>query len=228
MVTPAALGRTRGNENSLPAPRSRNRSSRRGVRLANSKRASGIRARVRREGRGRFCHRWYETGTGRYTTSDPASRWGLIPIDPLYAYALSNPLRFIDPSGLKVIIDDSGIQDHYDQLKKCYPLFRSLAGYFEAHSSDWRIRLVPSDRPYLDCQLGSNRDADDNTVFVPQGRDCTYTKECIFHEFYERWAIDGAGLAASQGGAGPAHDRAQHFEKLLPPGCCGCDPETAE
>lgn len=97
MVTPAALGRTRGNENSLPAPRPRNRSSRRGVRLANSKRASGIRARVRREGRGRFCHRWYEQQRGFYASADPVGlRAGL----NLFSYAYASPLRFVDPEGL--------------------------------------------------------------------------------------------------------------------------------
>jgi hypothetical protein len=43
--------------------------------------------------------RWYKAGWGRYTQSDPLGKYG--DANP-YAYALDNPLRYADPSGLKV------------------------------------------------------------------------------------------------------------------------------
>jgi RHS repeat-associated protein len=43
--------------------------------------------------------RWYRSGWGRYTQSDPLGKLG----DPNpYAYALDNPIAFADPLGLKV------------------------------------------------------------------------------------------------------------------------------
>ena len=44
-------------------------------------------------------HRWYSLATGRYTTVDPVRRTELDP--HLYAYVNSNPLRFLDPLGLR-------------------------------------------------------------------------------------------------------------------------------
>ena len=95
MTTNAARARTHIAENSLPGLRPRNRTSRRGLALAKSNRASGMRARVRPEGVGDSCHRWYEQQTGRYTSSDP-----LVLLPGLYVYALANPLYWIDPKGL--------------------------------------------------------------------------------------------------------------------------------
>lgn len=46
-------------------------------------------------------HRWYETGTGRYTGPDPLGLWGDL---NLYRYASANPLSWVDPSGLSVLI----------------------------------------------------------------------------------------------------------------------------
>ena len=61
---------------------------------------------------GYSVHRWYETGTGRYTSSDPASARsrfsafrapGSAPVAGIalasYDYALDNPLRLVDPTG---------------------------------------------------------------------------------------------------------------------------------
>jgi len=44
-------------------------------------------------------YRWYEAGTGRYTRTDPVRGTERDP--HLYAYVSSNPLRFIDPLGLR-------------------------------------------------------------------------------------------------------------------------------
>jgi len=45
-------------------------------------------------------HRWYETGTGRYAARDPIGLKG--GINP-FIYARSSPLRFLDPSGERLI-----------------------------------------------------------------------------------------------------------------------------
>jgi RHS repeat-associated protein len=43
-------------------------------------------------------HRHYDPTTGRYTTADPL---GFVDGPSIYAYARSNPQRFVDPSGLR-------------------------------------------------------------------------------------------------------------------------------
>lgn len=43
------------------------------------------------------AHRYYETATGRYSQPDPL---GLLAGPSLFAYGLSDPLRYIDPTGL--------------------------------------------------------------------------------------------------------------------------------
>jgi RHS repeat-associated protein len=60
-----------------------------------------------------FNARYYSNGTGRFLSPDPS---GLVYADPtnpqslnLYAYALNNPLRFIDPTGM--ILCDYGSSD---------------------------------------------------------------------------------------------------------------------
>jgi RHS repeat-associated protein len=47
-----------------------------------------------------FNARWYDPGTGRFITEDPA-RDGI----SWYAYVANNPLRYVDPSGLRRVED---------------------------------------------------------------------------------------------------------------------------
>ncbi len=101
LFSPLAAARAardrRVSENSLPGPRARNRGSRRRVRLAKSQNAPGMRARVRRNRGGDFCHRWYDSGTGRYERPDPEPP---VSATNLYRYAEANPLAYVDRNGL--------------------------------------------------------------------------------------------------------------------------------
>lgn len=137
MSPTAALALAPVAKNSLPGLRPRNQTSRRGVKLAKSNRASGMRARVRPEGVGDSCYRWYVPQTGRYTRTDPLGRWG----DPhLYAYAQSNPMRFSDPKGLDSVGCDlpafAGVLSNDSPCAlaccaahdKCYDNFKCTAG----------------------------------------------------------------------------------------------------
>jgi len=94
----SVLARTHVAGNSLPGLRPRNQTSRRGLKLAKSNRASGLRARVRPEGVGDSCYRWYELQTGRYTSVDPLGPYGS---RHPFAYARNRPLRYVDRLGLK-------------------------------------------------------------------------------------------------------------------------------
>jgi len=182
-----------------------------------------MRPRLQRNGVGDSCHRWYEPQTGRYVSADPHARKGWLGLDLLYSYAASRPTAMVDPLGLKVEVGDTGLQDDYDRLKKCYPLFRSVADHFESDNTTWKISR-PDDRGFP-CSQGGNRFSDRHKIWVPQDLGCKESLRCIFHEFYERWAIDGAGFPKTQMGGGAADDQARHFEQLLPgKKCCECDP----
>ncbi|HVF58576.1 MAG TPA: RHS repeat-associated core domain-containing protein [Thermoanaerobaculia bacterium] len=59
--------------------------------------------------------RWYQPGTGRYSSSDPI---GLAGGDNLYIYGRSNPVAYIDPTGLQLTVapDDPFVPDPFDHL----------------------------------------------------------------------------------------------------------------
>jgi RHS repeat-associated protein len=171
-------------------------------------------------------HRWYEPTAGRYQSNDPVVSVFPSQFQHPYTFAASNPIVYLDPLGLAVQIQDPSTRERYEQLKKCFPLFRSLATSFEHQETVWTVK----DRPSGDCGTGGST-SEVNTFWVPRERpefgnatdNCSTSLRCFVHEFYERWAIDGAGLPQSKMGAGPAHNRAKHFEQLAPVGrCCGC------
>jgi len=58
-----------------------------------------MRASVRRNRSGRFCHRWYEPQTGRYSADDPLGGGSTSG----YAYAGNNPIANTDPLGLVTV-----------------------------------------------------------------------------------------------------------------------------
>lgn len=216
--------------NSLPGLRPRNRATHRGVTLAKSKRAPSLRVRVRPEGVGDSCHRWYETGTGRYLGVDPLST-SYMTEDRVYTYAGSRPLMFQDSLGLKVSFEGEfggGYESYWDRAKECFPKFRPIAEHFERISTEWTIR----DSPFRDgsCLSEPTRRLSKTVVVAPltpefgdEGTLCMEAIRCFVHEFAERYFIDEEGLRKSQGGAGPADKKARELEGEIPRDCCSCE-----
>ena len=58
-----------------------------------------------------FHARQYDPVFGRFTTPDPLSEkyYHLSP----YAYCVSNPLRYIDPTGMEIFINDENSQNEF-------------------------------------------------------------------------------------------------------------------
>jgi hypothetical protein len=159
-------------------------------------------------------HRWPRTSSRGY--------------HPPSHYAAGNPLFFVDPLGLKVVIQNPDTADSYDQLKQCFPLFRQIAQHFE--DDTWTVfgpdrtwTIKDPDFTPASCGVGG-RTSEKRTIWVPPGRDCEGTMRCLMHEFYELWLIRVGGYPRSQIGAGPADDMARRFEEHIPmERCCPCN-----
>jgi RHS repeat-associated protein len=175
-------------------------------------------------------YRWYETGTARYSRRDPLGvirphREALFTANHLYTYAASSPTFFIDPLGLRVIIEDGGVQESYDQLKGCFRFFRVLMTNFEVDTNffgrpvDWHVKTPTWFNPT--CQARGLR-GEGRTVWVPPDLECEDMMRCLLHEFYELWLLEFAGFT-QHGASGPADDRARRAESWIPMGdCCPC------
>lgn len=177
-------------------------------------------------------NRWYAPGTGRYSRPDPLGairpgRESLFAANHLFGYAAANPNFFIDPLGLKVIIENPDTADSYDQLKQCFPLFRQIAEHFEDDTwtdfgldRTWTIKDPDFTPP--SCQVGGRR-SEAWTIFVPPGRDCEGTMRCLMHEFYELWLIRAGGYPKSQMGVGPADDMGLSLRIPMDKCCTDCE-----
>ena len=176
-------------------------------------------------------HRWYGPETGRYTRADPvgALRPGiqaLFETNHLYSYAASNPLFFIDPLGLRVVIDNSLVQERYDELKSCFPFFKVLMSNFEGVAPVYNARVTdpPRRRPDYSCNAsGPLQSAFGLKVWIntKETDTCQEIMGCLFHEFFETWLVGAGGYERSFMGGGPADDRAREFEKKIPfDKCC--------
>ncbi len=168
-------------------------------------------------------HRWYEPGTGRYARVDPLGKTSIDGTRHLFAYSESRPLFFVDPNGLKVVIEDGGVQTAYDNLKDCFPFFRNLMDHYETQTGfrgrdiTWSIKQPVWNPP--SCNAGGLR-GEERTAWVPKELDCELMAKCMVHEFYERWLIDVGGHPQSKGGTGSANDMAKAKESTLPAECC--------
>jgi len=129
-----------------------------------------------------------------------------------------------------VVIKNPDTAASYDQLKKCFSLFRLVAEHFESDAwmpvgldlgldRTWTVK-GPHFYPPTGCQGG--RPSETRTMWVPPGQDCGRTMRCLFHEFSERWLINVAGYDQSSP-SGPADSRARHAQEQIPlDRCCPC------
>jgi RHS repeat-associated protein len=180
-------------------------------------------------------YRWFQGWSGRYTKPDPLSdarpaQMALITVNHPYAYAAANPIYFIDPLGLKVVIENPATSAHYDQLKSCFPLFRSIADHFESDTwrplgfdfgfeRTWTIKDPDFNPP--DCRVGG-RNSELKTIWVPPAQSCKETMKCLFHEFFELW-LTRVGGYQQFGPAGDADNLARRGEDWIPlDRCCPC------
>ena len=84
-----------------------------------------------------FNARWYDPGLGRFITEDPVKdgiNW--------FAYANNNPLRYIDPTGLRAVIGENVetgklvTEDEYEPpevtaaFRRSADSYDSIAGYY--------------------------------------------------------------------------------------------------
>lgn len=153
---------------------------------------------------GNNVDRWYEHQTGRYTSVDPLGFGGG---SPYHYYARSNPLRFADPQGLKIVSIDPGLQSYIDcALAQGPPEFQEAYRYFDdPWWTAWKIRMrsgeemramdqvprVPrgSRSGSEPGQFGSNRITPGEFQIepVPEGESaCEHYVRAIMHEMLER------------------------------------------
>jgi len=87
--------------------------------------------------------RWYRSGWGRYTQSDPIfDLFRKTPDPDLYAYVHNNPLRWVDPLGLAaastIQCDGKGNYEVVNINKKCDAECSEL--HEKSHIADWQAR----------------------------------------------------------------------------------------
>ena len=71
-----------------------------------------------------FGARYYGSKVGRFTTTDPVYTWKENLLDPQrwnrYAYSRNNPLRYVDPDGRKIVLQENAsaaLQQQYASVK---------------------------------------------------------------------------------------------------------------
>jgi RHS repeat-associated protein len=179
-------------------------------------------------------HRWFGTTTSGYTRPDPNGELrpgleGLLQSNNLYSYGAMNPLFYVDPLGLRVKFGEGWLQNRYNQLKRCFPLFRVLTeNHFEPDRTTWNIATDP---PGDACaQTPGSLGGIKNAVWVPREgpqrgtprQNCQNTIRCLMHEFTERWLIDVGGHPKSRLGTGSADEMARRLARKIPSDCCPC------
>lgn len=140
-------------------------------------------------------YRWYLLGWGRYTQSDPVlPSLAFSPrIPPSHshelAYAAGNPLSYVDSLGLRV--DPGELGAEYNQFKRCFPLFRSMASHYESASQRYVIKrgntfgrgctLTPGTLVFSWTEIP--------IVVDFEKKSCEEILKCLTHEMYEWYLV---------------------------------------
>lgn len=84
-----------------------------------------------------FGARYYDPETGRFISPDPIMKndmplsYILSPIQMnSYAYAINNPLKYIDPTGEAITMNTQKQEKAYNNFMKKHPIIRAIASFF--------------------------------------------------------------------------------------------------
>jgi RHS repeat-associated protein len=127
-------------------------------------------------------HRWYEPSTGRYIATDPMGLWSG---EPLYVYALGNPIAFSDPLGLATFACQRPLKQENPKpgnrklgpdVEK-NPLFHS---YLCVKNADGTVEC--HGQTYTDSMRGSPgrpTTAEEGDIFIPENCDPVHDDPCF-------------------------------------------------
>ena len=131
--------------------------------------------------------RYYDAALGRFITRDPAS------VGPnLYAYASNNPLRYVDPTGLRAVNNaDKAIANVIYLL----PDGSTVIDYTTVNIDDggWRAKIL--------CGFGLFADAIviHDTIYVSQEGLFKTNKSLVIHELWHVWQYRNKQLTVKGG-----------------------------
>lgn len=155
-----------------------------------------MRARVRPEGVGDFCHRWYEEGTGRYTSIDPDR-----PLPPplhyfAYVYAGSNPARFIDPLGLSITWVDPSLEHEFNCLFKAKGFVQPFIHYLVNDSDSWAIQTWDEAPGSTPCKRNNSPSCwTPGHFYVKPNQPNCGSVQGLIHEMIEAHAVGASGMS---------------------------------
>jgi RHS repeat-associated protein len=159
-------------------------------------------------------NRWYEGGTGRYTTRDLLT-WKSLP-NP-YIYALADPLLYVDPLGLEPVHNGSGTPVPYKpevgppgRVWLCMPGDTcNVDGVYPPACNDFPIKIVNG------CE--GEIDASGRLIVT-----CPYVNLMPLH-WYEALPADGQQYTGGRTSSS-FHDQHQDWRRPNNKPFCGCDP----
>lgn len=169
--------------------------------------------------------RWYEHGTGRYTRPDP-ERVFAPQRQIAYAYAGLNPLRFIDPLGLRIGSVDPSLEGELACLTKSKSFFRPYLHWLINDDREWNINTWQDAPGSTGCKRHNSPSCwtPGNFYVKLDLGDCASVKGLI-HEIVEAHAAGVGGLSTfdiPNVDDGGAHDFANAQDDQFFPECCPC------
>ena len=125
--------------------------------------------------------RYYDATLGRFITRDPAS------VGPnLYAYVSNNPLKYVDPTGLREMTDHER-----EVARTMYGPSGTVINYDEVNIvvQGWGLRTF--------CYVGPKAFVIDNTIYVRSEEDLT--DSLLIHELWHVWQYQNKQLTVTGG-----------------------------